>query len=77
MVVPGALPHPALILGVWILGGLLSLAGVVTYAELGAMFPESGGPYRYLREAYGPLWGFLYGWTIAAEWKGRGMARRA
>ncbi len=48
---------------VWIFGGLLSLAGALTYAELAAAMPEAGGEYVYLREAYGPLWAFLYGWT--------------
>jgi APA family basic amino acid/polyamine antiporter len=57
------LPHPGLILLVWLVGGLLTLAGALTYGELGAMFPRAGGLYHYVREAYGPLWGFLYGWT--------------
>lgn len=48
---------------VWIFGGLLSLAGALSYAELAAALPEAGGEYAYLREAYGPVWGFLYGWT--------------
>ena len=48
---------------VWIVGGLLSLAGALSYAELSAAMPEAGGEYVYLREAYGPLWGFLYSWT--------------
>jgi APA family basic amino acid/polyamine antiporter len=48
---------------VWIVGGLLSLFGALSYAELAAALPEAGGEYVYLREAYGPLWGFLYGWT--------------
>lgn len=48
----------------WIVGGLLSLFGALTYAELGAVRPESGGEYAYLRDAYGPLWGFLYAWTF-------------
>jgi len=48
---------------VWIVGGLLSLAGALSYAELAAAIPEAGGEYAYLREAYGPLWGFLYSWT--------------
>ncbi len=52
-----------LLFGVWIFGGLLSLGGALTYAELAAAMPEAGGEYVYLREAYGPLWGFLYGWT--------------
>jgi amino acid transporter len=48
---------------VWMVGGLLSLAGALSYAELAAALPEAGGEYAYLREAYGPLWGFLYSWT--------------
>lgn len=57
------LPHPGLILLVWLAGGLLTLAGALTYGELGAMYPRAGGLYHYVREAYGPLCGFLYGWT--------------
>jgi APA family basic amino acid/polyamine antiporter len=48
---------------VWVFGGLLSLAGALSYAELAAAMPEAGGEYVYLREAYGPMWGFLYSWT--------------
>ena len=51
------------VLWVWVFGGVLTLAGALTYAELAAMLPEAGGEYNYLREAYGPFWGFLYGWT--------------
>ena len=58
-----SLPYPGLILLVWFLSGLLTLAGALTYAELGTMFPRAGGMYHFLREAYGPLPGFLYGWT--------------
>jgi APA family basic amino acid/polyamine antiporter len=58
-----ALPHPGLILLVWLMGGLLTLAGALTYAELGVLFPRAGGIYDFLKEAYGPLWGFLYGWA--------------
>jgi len=47
----------------WVVGGLLSFAGALTYAELGAMKPQAGGEYVYVRDAYGPLGGFLYGWT--------------
>lgn len=47
----------------WIVGGLLSFFGAVTYAELGAMKPVAGGEYVYVRDGYGPLGGFLYGWT--------------
>ncbi len=54
---------PLKIFAVWIAGGLLSLFGALSYAELAAALPEAGGEYVYLREAYGPLWGFLYGWT--------------
>jgi basic amino acid/polyamine antiporter, APA family len=57
------LPHAGLILLVWFAGGLLTLAGALTYGELGAMYPRAGGLYHYVKEAYGPLWGFLYGWT--------------
>jgi len=47
----------------WIVGGALSLAGAITYAELGAMKPQAGGEYVYIRDSYGPLPGFLYAWT--------------
>lgn len=52
-----------LVFMVWVLGGFLSLAGALTYAELAAAMPGAGGEYVYLTEAYGPLWGFLYSWT--------------
>ena len=54
---------PGMVLFVFLFGGLLSLAGALTYAELAAMLPEAGGEYVYLREAYGPMWAFIYGWT--------------
>src|SRR6202171_6626336 len=47
----------------WMVGGALSFFGALTYAELGAMRPQAGGEYVYVRDAYGPLAGFLYGWT--------------
>src|ERR1700751_1555005 len=47
----------------WVVGGLLSFFGALTYAELGAMKPQDGGEYVYVRDAYGPLAGFLYSWT--------------
>lgn len=56
-------PQPALILALFAAGGLFALAGALAYAELGAMFPRAGGQYQFLKEAYGPLWGFLFGWT--------------
>jgi len=62
-IVPREVPQPTVLMGLWVLGGLLSIAGVMTYAELGTMFPEAGGAYHYLKAAYGPLFGFLYGWT--------------
>src|SRR5256886_11349959 len=48
---------------VWVAGGGVSLLGALSVAELGAAMPEAGGIYVYLREAYGPVWGYLYGWT--------------
>ncbi len=54
---------PGLVVTVWVVGGLLSLAGALTYAELAVMMPRAGGEYVFIREAYGRLWGFLYGWT--------------
>ncbi len=48
---------------VWIFGGLLTLAGALSYAELASMLPEAGGEYVFLREAYGPFWGYIYAWT--------------
>lgn len=57
-----ALPSGAWVLGVWALGGVVALAGALTYAELGAMLPEAGGAYVYVREAFGKLPAFLLGW---------------
>jgi len=59
-----SIPSAGLILLAWLVGGLLILAGALTYAELGAAMPEAGGQYVYLREAYGPLFGFLFGWKL-------------
>jgi APA family basic amino acid/polyamine antiporter len=53
---------PGKVIAVWIVAGVLSVAGALTYAELAAMMPRAGGEYVFLREAYGPRWGFLYGW---------------
>jgi APA family basic amino acid/polyamine antiporter len=58
------IPEPGLVIAIWIFSGLLVLCGALTLAELGAMLPQSGGLYVYMREAYGPFWAFLYGWTI-------------
>src|ERR1700730_19388268 len=49
---------------VWVVTGLLTIAAALSYGELAAMMPHAGGQYVYLREALGPLWGFLYGWTL-------------
>src|SRR3974390_2594448 len=48
----------------WILTGLLTITAALSYGELAALFPHAGGQYVYLREAFSPLWGFLYGWTL-------------
>lgn len=61
--VPASVPHPSLVLFLWVVGGLLSVAGALCFAELGGMFPRAGGIYHYLKETYGPVWGFLFGWT--------------
>jgi basic amino acid/polyamine antiporter, APA family len=50
-------------LSVWVVGGVLSFLGALTYAELGAMRPDAGGLYSYIRDAFGPLLAFLYGWA--------------
>jgi APA family basic amino acid/polyamine antiporter len=55
---------PALVLGAWVVTGLLTVIGALSYGELAAMMPKAGGQYVYLRESLGPLWGFLYGWTL-------------
>ncbi|MGH9760711.1 MAG: amino acid permease, partial [Blastocatellia bacterium] len=52
------------LLVVWIITGLLTLAAALSYGELAAMMPKAGGQYVYLREAFSPLWGFLFGWTL-------------
>src|SRR5437868_904082 len=55
---------PAGLLLTWVLTGLLTISAALAYGELAALFPHAGGQYVYLREAYSPLWGFLYGWTL-------------
>src|SRR5512147_515152 len=55
---------PGLLLTAWVVTGVLTLAAALSYGELAAMMPRAGGQYVYLREAFGPLWGFLYGWTL-------------
>jgi len=72
--IAGPLPQPMLFLLVWVIGGVVSLLGSVAFAELGSMFPESGGQYIYLREAYGDLVAFLYGWMLFAVANGGSIA---
>jgi APA family basic amino acid/polyamine antiporter len=59
----GDLGQPSLVVGIWVVGALFALAGALCYSELGVNFPTSGGEYVYLRQAYGPVWGFLSGWV--------------
>src|SRR6476659_9941585 len=65
---------PLLIVGVWVLGGLIALAASFVYAELAARRPAVGGQYAYLRDAYGPLPAFLYGWSLLLVIQSGGMA---
>ncbi|HUM05263.1 MAG TPA: amino acid permease [Terriglobales bacterium] len=55
---------PALLIGAWLITGFLTIVAALSYGELAAMMPRAGGQYVYLRESLGPLWGFLYGWTL-------------
>ena len=55
---------PALLIGAWAIAGFMTIVAALSYGELAAMMPRAGGQYVYLREALGPLWGFLYGWTL-------------
>src|SRR5215203_247682 len=65
-IVAQRLDSPGLVLGAWIAGGAIALAGAYSYAELGALFPKAGGQYVYLRDGYHPIAGFLYGWALLA-----------
>ena len=56
-------PAPLPMFGLWILGGLLALCGALTYAELAALYPRSGGVFVYIRQGFGPLPAFLFGWS--------------
>ena len=68
------LPSAPLLLFAWAAGGALSLAGALAYAELGAMMPQAGGQYVYLREAYGDLAGFLFGWLTLLVYQSGSIA---
>jgi APA family basic amino acid/polyamine antiporter len=72
--IAGPLPQPMLFLLVWVLGALISLCACFAFAELGSMFPDSGGQYIYLREAYGDLIAFLYGWMLFSVANGGSIA---
>lgn len=65
---------PGMVMTVWVVAGALSLAGALVYAELAAMMPSAGGEYVFIREAYGRVWGFLYGWTRFFVASSGGMA---
>ncbi len=58
------LPHQGLIILAWIIGGLVSFLGTLVFSELSAAMPKAGGVYVYLKNAYGDMTGFLYGWVI-------------
>ena len=58
------LGSPALLIAAWLVTAAMTIIGALSYGELAAMMPKAGGQYVYLREALGPLWGFLYGWTL-------------
>jgi APA family basic amino acid/polyamine antiporter len=75
--IAGPLPHPVLFLLVWVLGGVISMCACFAFAELGSMFPDSGGQYVYLREAYGDLPAFLYGWMLFSVANGGSIAALA
>jgi len=59
-----AVQSPGLLLLIWIVCGLMTILGALNYGELAAAMPQAGGQYVFLKEAYGPIWGFLYGWTL-------------
>src|SRR5258705_12491580 len=72
--IAGPLPHPILFFLVWVLGALISMCAAFAFSELGSMFPDSGGQYGYLREAFGDLIAFLYGWMLFAVANGGTIA---
>src|SRR3984885_6021259 len=72
--IAGPLPQPMLFLLVWVLGAAFLLCACCALAELGSMFPDSGGQYIYLREAYGDLVAFLYGWMLFSVANGGSIA---
>ena len=73
-IVAQRLDSPALVMAAWLAGGVVALAGALTFAELGTLFPRAGGHYAYLREAYHPMAGFLYGWGLLLMIEGGAIA---
>jgi APA family basic amino acid/polyamine antiporter len=72
--IAGPLPNPVLFLLVWVMGALISMCAAFAFAEMGSMYPDSGGQYVYLREAFGDLVAFLYGWMLFAVANGGSIA---
>src|SRR6266536_4325668 len=75
--IAAVLHTPAWFIGVWAVGGVIVMFGCLAFAELGAMFPEAGGPYIYLRESYGTFVAFLYGWMVLTVYNSGGIAALA
>jgi APA family basic amino acid/polyamine antiporter len=73
-VVAQSVPTPVLIVGLWLVGGAIAIMGAFVYAELAARRPEVGGQYAYLRDAWGPMPAFLYGWSLLLVIQSGGMA---
>lgn len=73
-IVAQRLDTPGLVMAAWLAGGMIALAGALTFAELGTLFPKAGGHYVYLREAYHPAVGFLYGWGLLLMLEGGAIA---
>src|SRR3954469_25387063 len=63
-IMAGFVQTPGLLMGLWVIGGILTLFGALAYGEMAAALPHAGGQYVFLKEAFSPVWGFLYGWTF-------------
>src|SRR5256885_12961917 len=72
--IAAVLHTPSLFIGIWAVGGAITMLGCLAFAELGAMYPEAGGQYLYLREAYGDFIAFLYGWMVSNVYNSDGIA---
>jgi len=75
--IAAVLHTPSLFIGIWAVGGAITMLGCLAFAELGAMYPEAGGQYLYLREAYGDFIAFLYGWMVFTVYNTGGIAALA